>query len=354
MKLIHCADLHLDSKMDSNLSSSQAKERRGELLSSFVSMVDYAEESGVCAILICGDLFDSSRTSRKTEQYVLDVIARHKDLFFFYLAGNHDLGHGISERVNLPPNLLTFGDEWSQYHLGDEIEIFGCERPDPDLFVGGVPDQFNIVLMHGQYTNPSEKDYIAVGKIKDKNVDYLALGHIHTYFAEKVNSRCVLSYSGCLEGRGFDECGPKGFALLDVEDKKLKSYQLIPFAKRCLHTVELPLDDCASQWDLEQAADAALSEIPSKDLVKLVLAGKVSADALLDFPRLKRSLSERFYFVKIEDKTTLKLEEKDYSNDVSLKGEFIRQVMSSSLSEEEKERIISCGFRALKGEEPDL
>ena len=58
MKLIHCADLHLDSKMNTNLEGLQLKERKGELLNSFVRMVDYADKNRVSAILIAGDLFD--------------------------------------------------------------------------------------------------------------------------------------------------------------------------------------------------------------------------------------------------------------------------------------------------------
>ena len=39
MKMIHCADLHLDSKMESNLSAEKARERREELLQTFERMV---------------------------------------------------------------------------------------------------------------------------------------------------------------------------------------------------------------------------------------------------------------------------------------------------------------------------
>ena len=54
MKLIHCADLHLDSRMTSNLSGEQAKERKTEILGTFQRMIDYARKNGVRAILIAG------------------------------------------------------------------------------------------------------------------------------------------------------------------------------------------------------------------------------------------------------------------------------------------------------------
>ena len=61
MKLIHCADLHLDSRMEANLTKEQARERRQELLGTFTRMVAYAAKEGVRAILIAGYLFDGGR-----------------------------------------------------------------------------------------------------------------------------------------------------------------------------------------------------------------------------------------------------------------------------------------------------
>ena len=58
MKIIHCSDLHLDSKMKSNLDSKKAKERRDEILITYQNMINFAKENGVKIILIAGDLFD--------------------------------------------------------------------------------------------------------------------------------------------------------------------------------------------------------------------------------------------------------------------------------------------------------
>ena len=63
MKLIHCADLHLDSKMSANLDKEKAKERKGEILNTFTKMVDYGIDNSVEAILISGDMFDTKNIS---------------------------------------------------------------------------------------------------------------------------------------------------------------------------------------------------------------------------------------------------------------------------------------------------
>ena len=355
MKLIHCADLHLDSPMESNLPTEKAKERKNEILSTFSKLVRIATENGVSAILIAGDLFDSNHITKKTEQYVLDLIASHPDLAFFYLAGNHDRGNALRVSDECPENLYIFDESWTSYDFGDLV-ITGSERPDPDT-LSLNKSACNIVLMHGQQrtggARGAEEDVIRFSALKNKHIDYLALGHIHEYRPLKLDERCVACYSGCLEGRGFDECGQKGYVLLETDKGRIK-HQFVPIARRTLHTVECDVSDFSSQLDLEERVLTAVKDIPASDLVKVVLTGSCPAEAQKDVDHLSSLLSERFYFAKIYDKSRILIRPEDYQYDISLKGEFVRRVMASDLSEAEKERVIVCGFRALTGEEVGL
>ncbi len=351
MKLIHCADLHLDSPMEANLPPERARERKAEILSTFAKLVRIADEGGVSAILIAGDLFDSNHVTKRTEHYVLDLIASHPSLYFFYLAGNHDRSSGIRTLADKPDNLCTFEDGWRSYAFGD-VTITGSERPDPDT-LSLDPDALNIVLMHGQEGTGRGEDIIRFPRLKGKNIDYLALGHLHAYRTAQIDARCTACYSGCLEGRGFDECGQKGYVLLEVSGGKL-THSFVPIARRTLHTVTCDITGYVSQLDLENRLLNATCEIPSSDLVKAVLVGKVSGEAQKDLTHLAGVLSERFYFAKLRDESRLLINPDDYRHDISLKGEFVRRVMASSLSELEKERVIACGFRALSGEEVGL
>ena len=71
----------------------------------------------------------------------------------------------------------------------------------------------------------------------------------------------------------------------------------------------------------------------------------------MDLFYLTSILNNDFYFVKIKDESKLKINLNDFALDPSLKGEFIRTVMSDiSLSEQEKNDIIMCGINALNGE----
>lgn len=354
MKLIHCADLHLDSPMESNLSGEQARERKNEILSTFAKVVRLADEGGVSAILISGDLFDSDRVTQKTQRYVKDLISSHPKICFFYLAGNHDKGKNLSAEDEPLPNLYTFGNGWKSYEFGNVV-ITGSESPNEET-LSLKKDSLNIVMLHGQEragAGAKKEDTIRLRLLKGKHIDYLALGHLHEYRTARIDDRCLACYSGCLEGRGFDECGRKGYVLLETENGKIK-HQFIPMAKRTLHTVSCDITGITSQLQMENKLLDAVKDIPSSDLVKAVLCGACESSLSKDVGHLSSLLSEKFYFAKLADESKLSIRPEDYRHDVSLKGEFVRRVLASNLSEDEKERVIACGFRVLMGEECGL
>ena len=318
MKLIHCADLHLDSPMESNLPPEKARERKNEILSTFAKLVRLADEGEVSAILIAGDLFDSNHATKKAQKYVLDLIAAHPRLYFFYLAGNHDRGSLWKAAEELPENLYTFDDGWTSYQL-DGVTVTGSERPDPATLQLDA-DAVNIVLMHGQAQSgqgAKKEDVIHFGKLKNKNIDYMALGHLHGYQAVKLDDRCTACYCGCLEGRGFDECGSKGYVLLEVANHRVE-HRFVSMAKRQLHAVSCDITGLTSQLELEERVMEAVKEIPKGDLVKVILTGSCPADSQKDVEHLRQMLSDRFYFAKIYDESRLMICPEDYRNDISL------------------------------------
>ena len=81
MKIIHCADLHLDSKMTSNLSKEQAKERKMEILRTYSRMIEYAKNNDVKAIIL--RVITTRTISYRSSMKSL------KTLSFFLISGPH-------------------------------------------------------------------------------------------------------------------------------------------------------------------------------------------------------------------------------------------------------------------------
>ncbi|MEE8886020.1 MAG: metallophosphoesterase [Eubacteriales bacterium] len=363
MKIIHCADLHLDSKMTTNLSTEKARERKAEILDTFGRMVRYAEDNSVRAILISGDLFDSRRISVNARKTVYETIINHPDILFFYLAGNHEEDSFLSSLSEIPDNLKTFGTDWTTYE-GHSVTVSGAVLTAANagrLYASLTedPQKFNIVMLHGQiseYGNKDRAEVIDLGRLKDHNIDYLALGHVHKYAEGSLPPKGIWCYPGCLEGRGFDECGEHGFVVLDIDDAaRTCRREFVPDAKRKMYAVETDVTGCTSTVQMIDRISRRLEGpgAPSQDdLVKIVLTGSVDFSCEKNPDQIRAAFASDYYFVKVEDSTKLAVDYHEFEKDASLKGEFVRTVHNDrNLSEQEKAEIIRCGIQALSGEE---
>jgi hypothetical protein len=113
----------------------------------------------------------------------------------------------------------------------------------------------------------------------------------------------------------------------------------------------LDISNLEETYDIERAIDQRLSEIPEKDLVRLILEGTAGEKVQLFTADVEQRLKKHFFHGQVKDHTTLYIDDTIYQNELSLKGEFVRKVLASNLSENDKARVIRQGLRALDGEE---
>lgn len=353
MKIIHTSDIHIDSPLTSRLPADKVRERRRELLSGFGRLVERARSLGAEAIIIAGDLFDSSRISKRALDTALDIIEGAKEITFLYLQGNHE-GDAleISERM-LPKNLLTFGEEWTYHNIGN-VTFAGRNLICAGMFdsLSLSEDRKNIVILHGDLRDKSASpDIIGIKDAAGKNIDYLALGHYHSYRTAPIDDRGAAVYCGTPEGRGFDEVGDKGYVILSTDGSKVL-HSFHSFAKRRLHIIPLELDGVVRSSDILERAERVLKKISSEDIVRLELCGRYFPTLWKDTDTINDEFEGRFYYFELKDVSRIAINPEDYKHDMSLKGEFIRTVSAdNTLDQATKEKIIACGINALMGEE---
>lgn len=365
MKIIHCADLHLDSPMRANLDAAKSKERKLELLDTFQNMVKYAADESVEAILIAGDLFDRKVVSKTAINAFLRQVETHPEITFYYLRGNHD-AMSLPVVAGLPDNLKLFSDSWTRYVMNPEgkgnivlhgVEYNGVNENSIYDSLSLNPRDFNILMLHGQTTEHNMGDrteYIHVKKLAGRGIDYLALGHVHAFAKEKIDERGTYCFPGCLEGRGFDECGSHGFVLLEIsEEQSTYSMTFVPFAKRTHYTVEVDVSNCMRSEEMRERVEQVVTEcgFSESSLLKIILKGTVDVNCEKDLDYILHPIRSRFYFAKLYDETRMEVDFRMYAFDESLKGEFIRNVLASDLTDDEKGEVIHYGLMALRGEE---
>lgn len=356
MKILHTSDLHIGSALTSRLSPDKVRERKGELLTTFERMIEEAVYQRVSVFIIAGDLFDTERITKSVAERVLGAMARHPSLDFLYLPGNHEKSALIDSGVPLPENLKLFGEDWTYFDYG-EVMIAGRSVIEEGMFssLSTAYGKTNVAVLHGALADGRcGGEMIGRRELEGSGVDYLALGHYHSYSEEQIFDTGVAVYCGTPEGRGFDEVGAKGFVIVDADGRRAR-HSFHPFAKRTLRIVDVDLTGAHSRADVDARVDAALGGVSHLDLVRLRFIGKRAPELFPDEGAILSRWEGAFYHFEIRDESGIRINPEDYKYDRTLKGEFIRLVSARpDLSEVEKDKIIRTGLAALMGESDEI
>ena len=352
MKIFHTSDLHIGSPLTARLSPDKAKERKGELILTFSRMVDEAVYQRARLFIIAGDLFDSERITKTAAERVLSIIERAESVDFLYLPGNHEKDALTASGISLPKNLHTFGEDWTYYEY-EYVTVAGRSEITPNMFdtLSLNYAKTNILVLHGALIDgKSGGECIGMRDTRGKSIDYIALGHYHSYGATQLDDGGVAVYSGTPEGRGFDEAGDKGYVLIDTNGKSVR-HSFIPFATRALRIVDVNVTGAQRRIDIEDRAETALSKLRSTDLIRLRFVGEHTPELYPDPDSIVAMHKSRFWHLEAKDESTLRIDPEIYRYDKSLKGEFIRLVLSKEdISPDEKDKIIRAGLAALMGD----
>ena len=405
VKLIHTADLHLDSAFRSRFTKEEAENRRQKQLMAWKELLSFAVEKKVQGILIAGDLFDSPVVSHGTMDFFLSTISEHPEISFFYLRGNHDTENTFRYQENLPKNLFLFSEKGKKYRLNDRLLLAGVEYGTKDISFGenegatqgagqaaeqGVgqenahgaealskseteseeeskflklkEEDCNILLLHGALYQGTPKGEAVQGEegIFLKNLEklplsYIALGHIHKGGEGKLNNGALWAYPGCLQGRGFDEEGERGFLYLKVEEEKKEiRKEFIPIKQGEFRILEIELLEdegtlaCLKKIEVEMEKAGIVKE----DSLRIVLKGKKGLEQERNLRYLQLQLQDSVFFLEIRDECELSWNREEAMKEKSLKGEFLRVLAAAdNLSKEEQEEIIALGMGLLQGGE---
>ena len=249
------------------------------------------------------------------------------------------------------------------WHITKNIVITGVELDSDNAgkIYGSLSlnaGNYNIVVLHGQEASHLSKNNAQIISLKDlrnRGIDYLALGHVHEYSSDRLDARGVYCYPGCLEGRGFDESGEHGFVVLDIDETSGSSdTYFVPFARRNIYVAQVDVTGCENTFEIEKRVRSFLemSGYTKESLVKVELTGALDVECEKNTDYLGKQFEQKFYAFKIKDNTIYNIDYMSYEHDMSLKGEYIRNVMArNDISEQDKAEIIRYGLQALQGEE---
>lgn len=347
MRILHAADLHLDSAF-AGLAEEKAALLRQESRDILRRMVDWANDHAVDVMLLSGDLFDSDRMYSQTARTLAQALARFRGRIFLS-PGNHDFcapGSGY-DAVDWPENVHIFTSRRPQTVLLRSLNasVTGAaftsaeewEPFDGASFSGGDAP-IRLGVLHGEVTR-GESKYRAIPpvEIEKTNLTYLALGHVHRCAGVQRAGNTAYAYPGCLPGRGFDETGDKGFLYGEITPEKVE-LEFIPFAPRRYQSVTADITD----RDPADAVRQALDPDCGQDICRVLLTGSRRENFSLS--ALTSELSGLCAALELTDETYPEEDVWARCGEDSLRGLFLQNLRAryDGADEDEKRQLLQA------------
>lgn len=367
VKILHCADIHIGAA-ESSLGLI-AESRRAETLITFEKIINLAKESEVNILLIAGDLFNSNNIEQPFTDRVLECFKSIPDVKIVYAAGNHDPLNAESpfKKNTLPKNLYILDTKDCFVEFSElNTRVYGKSFKEvymqgTDKFSLNTDDNFiNLMCIHGELRSDLGSDYNSITSdfIKSSNMNYIALGHVHKRTDVGKIGNTYVSYCGCPEGQGFDELGEKGVYVGEVSKDDCKM-EFIPLCKR-MHLAENV--DISGLSSSNEIAELILKYIKDKytenhaeNLYKIILTGALDEGVNLSLSEISARINDALYFAKLRDKTEIKIDFDSLAQENTLKGIFVKNMLTKIKNADENEKQIlinalNIGIKAFSGE----
>lgn len=343
VKIMHMADIHFETK-SGELSASKSEIRRREVKETFSKAIKIAKDEDVKIILIAGDVFDNEYVGLDTIEFLKKEFEKIKDIYVFISCGNHDpysskayslLKENLSDNVKIFENSLegielkelntrVFGYGFEDIYVNESV-LSGFKAPDDDMI--------NLCVIHADLSKESNYNPLSTNDISNSNIDYIALGHTHTFSGILKSQNTHYAYSGTLEPHGFDESGQKGVIIGSV-GKKEAELKFLPIQKRQYNALEIDISDCEIFEDVSKKIKGCITQ--KEDLYKITFTGSKAENLSLNLKMITELFEEEAFFVKFKDNTVSKVDINEVAKEFTLKGICAKKIIEKT-NQENKE-----------------
>lgn len=347
MKFVHIADMHFDTSFTQIKDGNLGTLRRIDQRKVFKKVIDYVEENNIDCLFIAGDLYEHKFIRESTIEFINEQFKRIRNTKVFIAPGNHDpyLKNSFYAKYNWSENVCIFGSHISKVELCD-VDVYGYgfndfyyTNPEIDNFRVENPMKTNILVTHATLngTNNIDKQYNAISKSKLQEIgfDYVALGHIHK---ANYNEENRFIYPGSTISMGFDEPDKHGMIVGDVSKNNITTnFVALDDSEFVVRDV-----DVSDFKNVDELVEFILNmDINENNYYEIYLVGQRCFD--IDMYNLKKMIiSSRI--IKIKNKTKIFFDFEKMSNEYTLKGLFVKEILSKmeNCSEDEQKILESA------------
>lgn len=361
MKIVHFADLHLDSGFAwAGADGTAARRRRQSLRDSLVRIAALARDVGADALLCGGDLYEHDRVTPDTARFLQATFADLAPCPIYLAPGNHDWygPDSLYALVDWAPNVHVFREpRLAPVNLADKLTLWGAAHCAPantgNFFDGFLPagPGVHVALCHaaertGLAEQGSGKQPHAPFDAQDierAGLTHAFLGHYH-----RPRHAARHTYPGNPDPLAFGEEGERGAVTATIGADGSVTRERRVVATTAAHDLRLDVTGCASQQDIRDRLTRAAEA--RHGVARLTVEGELHPDVDLREEDLRLALLESFDAVQIRFGALHAGHDiEETGREQTVRGQFVRDVLEAELPEDEARRVLEAGLRALEG-----
>lgn len=319
MRMILCDDIRLGAICTENLGARLSRKWLDARTAKFRTLIEHATEEKAEYISLFGNVFGQERVAETVLDDLFDAVNTAAEVQVLLFLNSEEYNR-IHYRSDKPENLHLIRIEISDMFVDDHVAI--------RILKGSVELQLD------------HNDALSIRKAAE-------CGYVLSVLDEE---HVVPSF----EPIGFEDSLNKtfGYSVLEWEPEEITDYLETEEQEFTYHSEEVKLRPSDDEKKVCALVDLISQDCEPKSFLRITLSGISMFGMIININALRDRLQKQIFFADIFDNTVMDIDEASFENDISLSSEFVRLALQDdSLSETERNKMISFGWNALNGKE---
>ena len=319
MKMLLSSDVRLGAICAENLDVKLSHKWQAARIDKLADLIDCAARNNAAYVALYGQMFGQERISESVIDSLFSAVKEDTNIQVLVFL-NADEYNRINYRNDIPENLHLICTQTKDMYSDDDIAL----RIDKGATELQLADNDSIWIK-----KRSDGRYIISANSEDLPIP-------------------------TFEPIGFEEAeaGVAGYGILEWDDEHIGQYRTVDNQKYAFKTVVLKILAGDDEKELLKKINSIVKDLTVDTFLRITITGRSAFGLTFNSDALKNQLQNKIFFAEVYDNTIMDIDEEAFENDISLKSEFVRLALQDdSLSESERNRLISCGWNALNGKE---
>ena len=356
MKFVLFSDLHLDSPFQW-AGPSLGRKLRLALRETLDRICRLAVDEGADALLCGGDLYEQENFTPDTAEFLRSSFEKLTPRRVFIAPGNHDWygPTALYREVPWSPNVRVFDEaRLTAVPLDAQVTLWGAAHRGPantNGFLHGFHvngPKLNLALFHGsEHASLSDQEEGKIPHAPFRADEIRAAGLRHAFVGHYHQPRDSqwLTYAGSPQPLAFGKNSGSA-VIVELTDGEIHRKR-VDVSSVAFHDIRVDVSGAASMSEILARARDAVAQL--RGVARVTLSGRLGTAVDLKLDDI-RAIPAGLDGLVVRTKDLIA----DYDFDTlaeeqTVRGQFVRDVRNGDLADDETQRVLVVGLRALDG-----